>query len=152
MAAYHLLIAVVAISMLISILAFTVALDRFEIRPATDDAETELLSPDAIYLGGATIIGLATFGSALVIKIKIERTTRGQARQKIQIGVLLGGATGLIISQGILMLHACCGNVNGDTVFVFHFITLGFALAVIFSFGFLLEGMFSSSSRSPRQD
>ena len=50
MESYHLLIAVAAISMLISILAFTVALDGFEIHPATDFAETKPLSLDAIYL------------------------------------------------------------------------------------------------------
>ena len=65
MESYHLLIAVAAISMLISILAFTVALDGFEIHPAPDFAETKPLSLDAIYLGGATLIGLATFGSVI---------------------------------------------------------------------------------------
>ena len=119
MVSYHLLIAVAAISMLISILAFTVALDGFEVRPATDDAETKPLSPDAIYLGGATIIGLATFGSALAIRIKIERTARGKSRQQARIGVLLGGALALIISQWVLMLGACCSDGDLGLFFLF---------------------------------
>ena len=147
MADSYWLIAVAAISTLISILTLTVALDGFGVRFATDFDETKPLSPDAIYLGGATIIGLATFGSALAIRIKMERTARGKSRQQVRIGLLLGGALALIISQWVLMLGACCLEDDLDLFFYFHAMTLISAVLVIVSFGSLLDRMFSSSSK-----
>ena len=143
MVSYHLLIAVAAISMLISILAFTVALDGFEIRPAMDYAETKPLSPDAIYLGGATLIGLATFGS--VIGTRLIKGSN-DAQEKRGVVLMFAGLAGLITAQGILMFFACCWRVNTGAFYVWHTITLVFAIITVLGLGYIVEALFRSSS------
>ena len=71
MADSYFVIAVSSISLLISILAFIVALDGFEIHLETDDSNAVQLRADTIYLSGATLIGLATFGSVLESRSQI---------------------------------------------------------------------------------
>ena len=63
MADSYFVIVVSSIALLLSILVFIMALTEFEIHLETDGSNTVPLGSDAIYLGGATLIGLATFGS-----------------------------------------------------------------------------------------
>ena len=150
MVSYHLLIAVAAISMLISILAFTVALDGFEIRPETNDAETEPLSSDAIYLGGATLIGLATFGS--VIGTSIIKGSH-DAREQRGATMMTTGTAGVIGAQGFLMFSACCWIVHPYIFYVFLTLTLVFAIMIIFGFGYIVDALFKSvSSKSQERE
>ena len=149
MVSYHLLIAVAATSMLVSILALTVALDRFEIRPVTD-FETEPLSPDAIYLGAATLIGLATFGS--VIGTSIIKGSKG-ARVKSGVSMIAIGTAGVIGMQGLLMLVACCGEVRTYIVYPLIISTMGFVFIAILGFGRNMDELFKRfSSKSPARE
>ena len=148
MESYHLLIAVAAISMLISILAFTVALDGFEIHPAPDFSETKPLSLDAIYLGGATLIGLATFGSVIG-----TRLIKGSydAQEKKGVVLMFAGPAGLITAQGIIMFFACCFGVNASVFYVLHTITLVFAIITILGLGYIVEALLRSFSSKPQK-
>ena len=131
--------------MLISILALTVALDRFEIRPATDFAETEPLSPDAIYLGAATLIGLATFGS--VIGTSITKGSK-DARVKSGASMIALGTAGVIGMQGLLMFAACCWGVHTYVVFILVTLTLVFVFITILGFGRIMDELFKRFSKS----
>ena len=84
--------------------------------PATDFAETKPLSLDAIYLGGATLIGLATFGS--VIGTRLIKGSN-DAQEKRGVVLMFAGPAGLITAQGILMFFACCLGVNTSVFLCF---------------------------------
>ena len=135
--------------MLISILALTVALDGFEIRPATDHAETEPLSPDAIYLSGATLIGLATFGSVIGTRIIKGSKDAQERRGAVMMAV---GPAGVIVAQGFLMFFACCWVYDTGVFYVLHTLTLVFAIMIIFGFGLIVDALFrkfDSKSQKP---
>ena len=148
MADSYWLIAVAAISTLISILTLTVALDGFEIYPVTDFAETEPLSRDAIYLGGATIIGLAAFGSVIGTSIVM-----GSKNELVKTGVTMiaTGTAGVIGAQGFLMFSACCWIVHPYIFYVFLTLTLAFAIMIIFGYGYIIDYLFKHFSSKPQK-
>lgn len=143
MTASPVLIAATAGSVIISILALSVALDRFEIRPAADYAGTEPLSPDAIYLGGATLIGLATFGSVIGIRIIAGKDVKNE---RLGAALMLSGVVVVIIAQGALMLYACCWGVSSATFYLLIPLTVICSTLIIVAFGHIVETLLKSHS------
>ena len=88
---------------------------------------------DTMYLASATIIGLATFGSLVTVRILGDPITlklRTQGFFMMYVGVIV-----VIICQSFLMYGACCGNISvigfigyfGVTVVALLSITIGAA-------------------------
>ena len=91
------------------------------------------LSADAVYIGGATIIALAAFGSALSTKIVVNRDKNAE---KVGAGLIALGAGTITAAQVFIMWHACCGDLSCQTLLAYLGLTgvavvliiLGFAL------------------------
>ena len=82
---------------------------------------------NTVYMSGATIISLATFGSILGIRIKTDHET-SKTRSK-GVKCIFGGITAVIILQGSLMITACCTGLDSNVLFGFLILT---CLALVF--------------------
>lgn len=99
--------------------------------------DPKTLSADAVYIGGATIIALAAFGSALGTGVMIGKNERIEWRDTVMmfsIVSILGGAIFATFTQGLSMLHVCCS----DSPMLREFTAATIAAAVIIIFGFAL--------------
>lgn len=145
MKATHVLAIAAAASMIISVVALSIALERFEVRPAIDYADTAPLSPDAIYLGAATLIGLATFGSLIGARI-----VTGSASKKEERGIrfMVGGATAVIMTQGFAMTYACCWDVNSMVLYALVWITIVSSAVTILGFSQIMEVLLRFHSKA----
>ena len=150
----HILIAATTILALVS--ASAVAAD-------SNGAETtlvvctdpEMLSADAVYVGGATIIALAAFGSALGTGVVVGRYKNAK---RLTVYLITGGAALITVSQVFIMWHACCGGPLYAALPGYLVVTGIGAFSVIFGFvvkmGNQLEKDFQSPDRgqSPEQE
>lgn len=74
------------------------------------------VSPDddnlrgSIFQGAATIAGLAIFGSAITVRIHHEQ--RVNRVQKLLQFYAYGGITLLVLMQGVVMIQACCMDID----------------------------------------
>ena len=115
----------------------------------TEISYAKPLSADAIYLGGAIIIGLAASGFI---------ACAGLATGKAELNPLAGAAvymtiTGAVIvtvAQGIAMLHA--GGVSLATPYEFTSATIGGALGIMVGFALMTAGRLAGSKRQPARD
>ena len=89
---------------------------------------------DTVYLASATIVGLATFGSLVTIRVFGKPETRG--RRKAGSIAMFAGA-GIVISyQSFLMYIACCGSINVE--YFTGLLMLTVAALISISIGFVL--------------
>ena len=130
-------------------MALSVALDMFEIRPAIDYANTEPLSPDAIYMGGATLIGLATFGSVIGSKIITGERVKNEI---LFAALMLSSVAIVIVAQGSLMLYACCWGVNSAVFYLSITLTIVGSILIIAIFGHIVETWLKSRSTVRDED
>lgn len=87
------------------------------------------VGPNTIYMSGATIISLATFGSILGIRIKPDhKTSKTQSRG---FNYIFGGITAVIVLQGILMILACCVGLNSGFLIGVLILTCVALLAIV---------------------
>ncbi len=75
---------------------------------------------NVVYMSGATIISLATFGSILGIRVRTNRKTFRS--QSIAFGMIWLGTIAIIWIQGSLMIYACCLKLDPSLL---HFFLLG---------------------------
>ena len=149
MADSYLVIVVSSIALLLSILVFIMALTEFEIHLETDDSNTVPMDADTIYLGGATLIGLATFGSTLGTTIFHGSRDALEKRGAV---LMAFGPAGVIGSQGFLMYSTFAFGVHAHFFYPMHVLTLVSAIITILGFNYIVEARFknrSSKSQGP---
>ena len=102
---------------------------------ALDQTKWEVsIERDTVYLASATIVGLATFGSLVTVRV-IGRPKTHKPRKH---GVILmyGGTIVVINYHSLFMYSACCSGIN-EAQFIILFITTVAALVAI-AFGSVL--------------
>lgn len=113
-------------------------------------ADPKTLSADAVYIGGATIIALAAFGSVLSTGV-----ITGKDKKIERFGAMLvfGGAAIVVFIQGINMLHVCCLNFDVSNLWHPTIFTIAGSILIIIGFGWIMDKrfMFSSKDRDKGQ-
>ena len=80
-ASMSVVIAAAAVSIIISIVALTIALDERATPSTESNVETEMLDRNAIYQGSATLAGLAIFGSLFSTRIKWKFASKSRPKK-----------------------------------------------------------------------
>lgn len=106
-------VAAVAVSIIISVVALTIALDERGTRPTADNGETQTLGRDAIYQGSATLAGLAIFGSLFSTRIKLKFASRNLTG-KTGVGLFVICPYLLALSHILFMFHSNPSEVAGN--------------------------------------
>lgn len=114
-----------------------------------ETAYAKALSADAMYLGGAILIGLVAAG---VIACAGFATGKMELNTLAGVGfyMMITGAILAVGAQGIAMLHA--GGVYLTTPYEFTTATVGSALAIIVGFALVTTGRFVNSKRQSAKD
>ena len=99
-----------------------------------------LLKPDAVYTGGATLIGLATFGSVIG-----ARAVTGGDKKREGVGALmmLGGSIGVMVMQGVLMMNVCCIGLYAQTLYSCVLATVVYSALIIIGFSLIVSRQFA---------
>ena len=105
---------VVSIIIIAVLLTSLLGTDAFMVQAAehNQDSVQVKVNPDAVYLGAATIISLATFGS--ILGIKVHGIHRYSTKKKIGYLMMGSGVIGIIASQWFLVVQACCKKLSVD--------------------------------------
>lgn len=99
---------------------------------------------DTIYVSSATLIGLATFGS--VLGIKLVKGLKAQKRNYMGIGIISVSVMMVIILQWFIMLQACCMDFDSLSFVIWQVGTLGYLMGIIAGFAFILESSLNLES------
>ena len=102
------------------------------------------VDPNTLYVSSATLIGLATFGSVLGIKLGKDPTS--QKWNYLGIGVISVSVMMVIILQWLTMIYACCMHLNSWAFVIWQFGTLIYLMGIIAGFAFVLEPSLSLKS------
>ena len=97
---------------------------------------SEPITRDAVYMGGATIIALAVFGSVLSTGLIISKDRK---LDEHDILLVYGGTIGITVTQGLSMVTACCLNLNAPSLTIFMYITIICAIPIIIGFVRVVE-------------
>lgn len=124
-----------------AILVFVLAAMCYEYGPVEISGYKEL-TRDAIYMGGATIIALAVFGSVLGTGII---TGKGKKFGERDIVFVYGGTIGITVTQGLNMAVACCLNLNAILLTFSTYITIVCTVPIILGFAQIVERQQSGS-------
>ena len=107
--------------------------------------DTKLLTRESVYIGGATIIAFALFGSILSVGIITDRDKKLDERDL----KMVYGGTALIVSvQGLNMLFACCLIFNVFSLAVVTSMTFVSAAIIILGFGQIVGRQLSKPKKS----
>ena len=132
-----------AVALIIAAITFVTLFGTFHFalhdKPQTDGYANMWqikISPDTVYVGAATIIGLATFGS--VLGLRFSRIHERHGTVEVGTAIILGAIVLLIFVQGNLMFSACCGNLSPDTFAFMLALSITSLIVAIFGFGYIL--------------
>ena len=104
-----------------------------------------------LYASSATLIGLATFGS--VLGIKLVKDAKARMTNNVGIIVIFLSVVMLILLQWAIMLKACCLDFDLWELGILHTLTLFCLIGIMVGFVFLLDPLLShqssSSAKSP---
>ena len=105
---------------------------------------TNPLSRDAIFMGSATILGLATFGSLLTVMMgPIHAYSKNLTR------AVFGGLAVIVALSTSLMFFACCLKPLNPFELGIYMVVIGsVAYIIITIFAFVIEKRFTNSSSS----
>ena len=106
------------------------------------------LSADAMYVGGAIIIGLAASGFIACAGFAAGKTDLNPLAGAA-VYMMVTGAVIVTVAQGIAMLHA--GGVSLATPYEFTNATIGGALGIIVGFALMTAGRLAGPKRQPAQ-
>ena len=135
-------IAVVAVPLTTLVLTST---DCFGISSTTNCVDMSESLKDAVYTGGATLIGLATFGSVVGAKVITGKNEKIEYPGAI---LMIGGAIGVILTQGFVMLHACCGDMDQTALCTFIAVTIVSSFLIVCGFAYIVGELFRLSSKN----
>ena len=108
---------------------------------------TGSLDNNAVYMGAATIIGLATFGSILGLRITI--TSESYKKKLKAVGMIIYGATGVAIIQGCLMVFLCCVKLPPSVLFIANALTVIGIGAILLGVAMMMDEQFSHHGPNP---
>lgn len=91
---------------------------------------------DAMFVGGATLLGLVVFGTSLRLLIKRNPT---QSYGMVASGMLTGGVVFAAISSWVLMYVACCSGGTRVEFEPFMFLLLVSAVSVLLGHGRIID-------------
>ena len=128
-------IAAVAV-MLVVMLAFMTLEEYDYVKP---------LTREAVYIGGATIIAFALFGSALGTGIIRDK---GKKLDKHGLIFIYLGTISITITQGFSMLFACCHDFDVTALAVFTSTTIACTVPIILGFAQIIDWQQSGSKGS----
>ena len=99
----------------------------------------------AIYTGGATLMGLAAFGSVIGSGFLAGKN---MDKKVLNRGVLLmvGGSIGVIMTQLFLMLNVWCNVLDMQVIKVWVFVTAIYGSLIVLGFAYIFEIRFNRSS------
>ena len=103
------------------------------------------LPKDAIYTGGATIIGLAAFGSVIGARVITGKNEKIEYPGAI---LMIGGAVGVIIIQGFVMWDACCTDLNQTAFRTYIIVTTVSSILIILGFSHIVSELFRLGSKN----
>ena len=103
--------------------------------------ETDNVKNDAVYMGAATIIGLATFGSILSLRITI--TSESYKKKLKAVSMIIYGAAGVVATQGCLMILLCCVKLPPSVLFMANTLTVIGIGAILVGTARMMEEQFS---------
>ncbi len=83
---------------------------------------------DTVYLASATIVGFATFGSFVAVRVLGNPKTHGH--RKLGSSMMFGGAAIVIIYHSFFMYIACCGSINAEQFTSLIWITITTLIAI----------------------
>ena len=102
------------------------------------------MDPDTIYVSSITLIGLATFGS--VLGIKLGKNPESRKWNYLGIGVISVSVIMVITLQWFIMLQACCIDFGSSKFLTLQIGTLLYLMGIIVGFAFVLEPLLSPKS------
>ena len=135
-----------ALAILLIVVLTNIPLERYDyVKP---------LTRDAVYLGGATIVALAVFGSALGIGITAGK---GKKLNKYSVAMVSGGTTGVAFTQGLSMMFACCIDFSmaifGITIpALLTLATITFTVPVMLGFAQIADDQTRSGPTEPNKE
>ena len=121
-----------------------------EAERADDDWPVEV-GRDTVYLASATIVGLATFGSLLSVRVLgSPKTLKPRKRGFFIISIGVGMTIGF---QSILMHKACCGSISAVLFDCLFLATVVALVLIACGFSLIRDSWFKdgTDSSSPRQ-
>ena len=98
------------------------------------DAEVDA---NALYVSSATLIGLATFGS--VLGIKLGKGPKAPVWNNRGVVVIAISSMMLIAMQWLIMLKACCLDFDQPNLVMLHIGTLAYLMGIMIGSAFVLE-------------
>ena len=138
---------VVSIIVIAVLLTSLLGTDAFMVQAAehNQDPVKVKISPDAVYLGAATIISLAAFGSILGIRIKGMHSS--STMKKIGYPMMGGGVIVVIASQWFLVVQACCKELSIDEFAWAYGFTMASLMLVVLGFTVFVDSEFARSTK-----
>ena len=98
----------------------------------------------AMYTSGATLIGLATFGSFIGVVI----TGKNKEAEYAGAMLMVGSSISVIVTQGIVMLHACCIDWNQTILCTAIIATIICSFLIVCGFAYIAEVLLKSGSKN----
>lgn len=140
-------VATIAVAVVIPlIMGISLATDCFGISSGVDCADTSQSLPShMVYTSGATFIGLATFGSVVGARVITGKNEEAEYTGAI---LMVGGAVGVILVQGMAMLLACCGNTDPTALCTFTLVTFVCSLLIVGGFAYIVENLYKRFQKS----
>ena len=103
---------------------------------------------DTVYLGSATIISLATFGS--LVTVRVLGSPKTLEPRMLGFVTMFGGVIAVIIIQSIIMYGACCGSMSTIGFAGLFFATAVALASIIIGFAMILESWFKDEKGSAK--
>ena len=113
-----------------------------------DDVWPVEVGRDTVYLASATIVGLATFGS--LVTIRILGTPKTREARKWGAVMMFSGVVGVIGYQSFLMYIACCSSINASQFAGFLWLTVGVLVSIALGSGLIMDSWFKDEENSPK--
>ena len=102
------------------------------------------VSVDTIYVSSVTLIGLATFGS--VLGIKLGRDLKALKWNYIGIGIVSISVMMVIILQWFVMIQACCRDLDPSIFLALQAGTLFYLVGILVGFIIVLDPILNPKS------
>lgn len=131
-----------ALATIITVAAILVLVLAFARISEASFNDAKPLTREAVYIGGATIIALAVFGSILSTGIM---TGQGKKLDESELNLVYGGAAAIIITQVLNMLLACCLPFSVILLGAFTLVTIIGTVMIVLGFARVVERQRSGS-------
>lgn len=118
------------------------------VSPTEDTEDTLPIDREAIYAASATLMGFATFGSILGVRMSGSSAT--EVYRFVGSVTMICGAVGVIFTQAWIMYYACCAVLSNEVMGLFMVGTAGTLATIVVGFAVIVEGRIKHQNGSSR--